>query len=132
IGAPPLEEVHVPKEFANTGMFDYFINVACEIAEEDLEGRPYTLDTVKWIFRREFKYLKEAPPGPEQFTEVAKAALKLGTQMAQLSRDGLDTIWGWIAKNFYRPELFRRHFDLVVGNPPWLSFRYVGNLKYKQ
>ena len=36
-----------------------------------------------------------------------------------------DTIWAFILKNIYKPIFLRERFDFVVGNPPWLSFRYA-------
>jgi len=37
-----------------------------------------------------------------------------------------DTVWRFILKNAYRPALLaHRKFAFVVGNPPWLSYRYI-------
>ncbi|MDZ7262707.1 MAG: N-6 DNA methylase, partial [candidate division KSB1 bacterium] len=36
-----------------------------------------------------------------------------------------DTIWAFILKNIYKPLFLKGKYDLVVGNPPWLSFRYA-------
>jgi hypothetical protein len=36
-----------------------------------------------------------------------------------------DTIWAFILKNIYKPLFLKGKFDYVVGNPPWLSFRYA-------
>ncbi|OYD16136.1 hypothetical protein CH330_03670, partial [candidate division WOR-3 bacterium JGI_Cruoil_03_51_56] len=35
-----------------------------------------------------------------------------------------DTIWAFVLKNIYKPLFFRRKFDFVVGNPPWIAYRY--------
>jgi len=43
-----------------------------------------------------------------------------------------DTIWAYILKNYFRPIFMQRRFDIVVGNPPWLSYRYVDKGKYQQ
>lgn len=53
--------------------------------------------------------------------------------MAKLIKMGKDTIWGFILKNYYKPIFFsKRKFDAVIGNPPWLSYRYVKNVKYQE
>ncbi|MDO8586475.1 MAG: N-6 DNA methylase [Armatimonadota bacterium] len=53
--------------------------------------------------------------------------------MRQLIAEGRDSIWAFILKNAYRPVyLSRRKFDFVVGNPPWLSYRYVRDAGYRQ
>ena len=36
-----------------------------------------------------------------------------------------DTIWAFILKNFYKPLFFRRKFDFIIGNPPWIAFRFM-------
>lgn len=47
--------------------------------------------------------------------------------------EGRDTIWAFILRNAYRPEyLAAEPFDLVVGNPPWLSYRYLRDPTYQK
>jgi SAM-dependent methyltransferase len=36
-----------------------------------------------------------------------------------------DTIWAFILKNIYKPLFFKKKFDFVVGNPPWIAFRFM-------
>jgi len=39
---------------------------------------------------------------------------------------GKDTIWTYILKNIYKPIfLSQRKFDYLIGNPPWISYRYM-------
>lgn len=48
-------------------------------------------------------------------------------------QEGRDTIWAFILKNYYRPAYLRqRPFDLVSGNPPWLSYRYITDPGYQR
>jgi hypothetical protein len=42
-----------------------------------------------------------------------------------------DTIWAYILKNQYKPTFLTKQFDVVVGNPPWLSFRFVEKGEYQ-
>jgi hypothetical protein len=43
-----------------------------------------------------------------------------------------NTIWTFILRNIYKPvALSHRKFDYVVGNPPWLSMRYMKNPQYQ-
>lgn len=52
--------------------------------------------------------------------------------MRPLVREGRDTIWAFIVKNAYRPlYLAQRKFDFVVGNPPWLAYRYIRDPGYR-
>lgn len=53
--------------------------------------------------------------------------------MRQLVKEGRDTIWAFILKNVSRPALLAHvGFDLVVGNPPWLAYRYIKHARYQQ
>jgi SAM-dependent methyltransferase len=41
---------------------------------------------------------------------------------------GRDHIWGYVARNLSRPIWLSaegQHSDVVIGNPPWLSYRYM-------
>jgi len=41
---------------------------------------------------------------------------------------GKDTIWTYILKNIYKPIfLSEKKFDYLTGNPPWISYRYMGS-----
>lgn len=53
--------------------------------------------------------------------------------MCQLVSEQRNTVWGFILKNAYRPAYLRkRKVDYVVGNPPWLSYRYIRDAGYKK
>jgi SAM-dependent methyltransferase len=53
--------------------------------------------------------------------------------MRRLVQEGRDTIWAFILKNYYRPAYLRQHpFDIVAGNPPWLSYRYITDPDYQK
>jgi hypothetical protein len=45
---------------------------------------------------------------------------------------GRDTIWAFVLKNIYKPLFLQEHFDLVVGNPPWLSYRHIERSDYQR
>ena len=48
--------------------------------------------------------------------------------LVELIRQGRDSIWAYILKNLSRPLLLaEKGFDVVVGNPPWLSYRYINS-----
>lgn len=45
-----------------------------------------------------------------------------------LRQSGRDHIWGYIARNLSRPLWLSSRYqraDVIVGNPPWLSYRYM-------
>lgn len=45
--------------------------------------------------------------------------------LAMLIEAKRDSIWAFVLKNIYKPLFLKDNFDFVVGNPPWLSFRYA-------
>ncbi len=46
--------------------------------------------------------------------------------MRRLHEEGRDHIWGYVARNLARPVwLAKQKADVIVGNPPWVSFRYM-------
>ena len=48
--------------------------------------------------------------------------------LVELIHDGRDSIWAYILKNLSRPlVLAEKGFDVVAGNPPWLSYRYINS-----
>ena len=49
-------------------------------------------------------------------------------QLAALRSEGRDHIWGFAARNLVRPVWLSQQEqqpDVLVGNPPWLSYRYM-------
>jgi methylase of polypeptide subunit release factors len=54
------------------------------------------------------------------------------TLLAQLKQQDRNGIWSYILKNLARPlALAQRKFDVIMGNPPWLSYRYIKNKEYQ-
>eukprot|EP00828_Plagiopyla_frontata_P036109 TRINITY_DN47745_c0_g1_i1.p1 TRINITY_DN47745_c0_g1~~TRINITY_DN47745_c0_g1_i1.p1 ORF type:complete len:193 (+),score=6.82 TRINITY_DN47745_c0_g1_i1:258-836(+) len=44
---------------------------------------------------------------------------------------GRDSIWAYVIDNSYSPYFLQEQFDIIVGNPPWLTFRDVENGEYQ-
>lgn len=52
--------------------------------------------------------------------------------MMNLVDENKDSIWVFMLRNIYAPLRMRqRKFDLVIGNPPWISLRYIENPSYQ-
>ncbi|MBI1785150.1 hypothetical protein HYR69_08395, partial [Candidatus Sumerlaeota bacterium] len=52
---------------------------------------------------------------------------------AKLIKMKRNSVWAFILKNTYRPTFLRkRRVDYIVGNPPWLSYRYIKDEQYKK
>ena len=49
--------------------------------------------------------------------------------MAQLHDEGRNHIWAYYTRNMVRPiVLSRNKVDVIIGNPPWLSYRNTANI----
>jgi hypothetical protein len=64
--------------------------------------------------------------------DITKLLQITGTVLGNLMRERGNTIWAFVLKNFYKPTLLLHRFDVVIGNPPWLSYRYIHNLQYQE
>ena len=60
------------------------------------------------------------------------AIYNLAVAMKELIEERRDTIWAFILKNLYKPLFLKGNFDVVLGNPPWLSYRYVEKGEYQK
>lgn len=131
IGDPPLDPVEVPPMLADQIVYDGFIDAVVKESFERLNGRELSREAIRQtLMRYDSDTWRNAPDA--WMDEVEPSIRKLGEQMAELSRRGRNTIWAFIARNFWRPLLNQRVFTTVVGNPPWLAFRYISNPKYKK
>lgn len=64
--------------------------------------------------------------------EDAEVLYSLVEEMKETITSDRNSIWTFILKNVYRPIFLKRQFDIVVGNPPWLSYRYVERGEYQR
>jgi type I restriction-modification system DNA methylase subunit len=44
---------------------------------------------------------------------------------------GRDSIWKFILQNSYKPVFLGNQFDIIVGNPPWLTYAQMANADYQ-
>ncbi len=63
---------------------------------------------------------------------LSLALYSLAKAMKELIEERRDTIWAFILKNLYKPLFLKGKFDVVLGNPPWLSYRYVEKGEYQK
>ena len=94
------------------------------------------IDVVKEVAREgnvEVEVLKRRLEGIVTEENDLMLIFDVAQTMEQFIREGRDTIWGFILKNIYKPVFLEvRKFDCIVGNPPWLSYRYIANVRYQE
>ena len=47
--------------------------------------------------------------------------------LADLKRDGRDSVWVFVIRNAYWPRLVAGQFNGLISNPPWLALSKIGN-----
>jgi SAM-dependent methyltransferase len=47
-------------------------------------------------------------------------------------RERKDTIWAFVLKNVFKPLLMKERFDVLVGNPPWLTYKDIERGEYQE
>jgi hypothetical protein len=108
--------------------FDDAIAAATRIAEDLAATGRETRESLEG-------YLRQAVP--ELFSllqrdEVIAALWKFAVGLSELIRLKQNSIWSFIIRNSYRPAMLRQQFDIIVGNPPWVAYRYVTDPEYQK
>jgi type I restriction-modification system DNA methylase subunit len=68
--------------------------------------------------------------GPKLIKEILEKTLVTIMDLVDADRD---SVWVFMMRNIYAPlRLKEKRFDLVIGNPPWISFKFIENSAYKQ
>ncbi len=120
------ETIQLPQALIEEpALYDRAIEAAREFAVE-WAGRSPALEQFTNYLRAHHPTLAEQPP------EVLVGLFLIAEALRRRIEAHRDTIWAFILKNSYRPLFLRGRFDLVVGNPPWLSYRYVEQPDYQR
>ena len=77
-------------------------------------------------------YLAAQYPALAADEGLARALFAIAEAFRRFIEARRDTIWAFVLKNAYKPLFLKGRFDLVIGNPPWLSYRYVEQPDYQK
>ena len=108
--------------------FDEAIAASTRVAEELAAGKSETERTLRG-------YLTKSAPGlsqMEHYQAIVAALWHFSIGLSELIREKQNSIWSFIIRNSYRPAMLRQQFDLIVGNPPWVAYRYVTDPGYQK
>jgi len=117
--------IHLPEKLMNQPtLYDQAIGAANEFA-------------VQWAGRgaseADFRnYLAAQHSALAADDDLVQALFAIAEVFRHFIEARRDTIWAFVLKNAYKPLFLRGRFDLVVGNPPWLSYRFVEQLDYQK
>ena len=109
-------ELQFPENLlADAGQFDRMVAELADKAVSRPPGSPPP--SLSAVFRR-YAVVPEDRPLITQTFKV----------MCELHDEGRDHIWGYYVRNLARPVWLARgpnRVDILVGNPPWLSYRFM-------
>lgn len=60
-----------------------------------------------------------------------KIIRELYAKVLDLKNRGIDTIWILVIKSYLAPLAFLESFNYIIGNPPWLAYRYIADPNYQ-
>ena len=111
------EEYYLPqKAIENPQEFDEAVDIIADFIEDG--------DGFEWRLAQNI---------PE-FEDVTSVFERIRESIAQAAREDRDSIHAFILKNFFRPLYLAGNvsFDAIIGNPPYLSYRYMGERQQDQ
>ena len=110
--------VYVPESLLkDLTLYDQAIELAKEFARQN-KGNPITLEPF-----RNFLAAQRFPDTKN--TALVQALFAIAEALKHFIDADRDTIWAFVLKNIYKPLFFKRKFDFVIGNPPWIAFRFM-------
>ena len=111
------KDVYLPNELLhNIKISDHAIELAKEFA------LLHKKSTISYEQFNDFLSVQHFSSGSENFK---KKLYKITEIFKHFIDEDRDTIWAYILKNVYKPLFFENCFDFIIGNPPWIAFRYM-------
>lgn len=118
----------VPVEFVTDGaLYDRVISEVVDLARGIGNSRTaakHTSDAVKFRLSNRIATIPQADV-------LLKSLCAMGVHLANLIKRGEDSIYGFLLRNRYRSVLLRHQFDMIVGNPPWLTIADIAAGSYR-
>lgn len=123
------ESVYMPEDFVEAPeLFDAAIAACSKVAVDHARTGKETPRSLRAYLFRELE-----PLATHKDTEkIIEALWKFTEALTRLVSSKKNSIWAFIVRNSYRPAMLGAHFDFIVGNPPWLSYRYIADPEYQE
>lgn len=135
LGEKPVYEIgfggqkaRIPRRLVRAGpLFDRAVRACARVALDHARTAEESRTTLGAYLQHETPSLTEL----DDVDEIIDGLWDFTHKLAELIVSGEDSIWSFVVRNAYRPAMFRSHFDLIIGNPPWLSYRYITDPEYQ-
>jgi methylase of polypeptide subunit release factors len=115
----------IEKKLLKPEVIDLLIDLIKELSLEFINTGKLYKERVE-EFLHEYVEMDEV----RKYTDILIQNIK--TFAEKIVKKNKDTIWCYILKNKHKPIDFTcRKFDLVVGNPPWVIYKFIKNIQYQ-
>jgi len=81
----------------------------------------YSFDAIKDEVKRKYGLTREE----------LKLIQDVYEKLLKFKKDNVDSVWIPVLKS-YLVSTYYKNFDFVVGNPPWIAYRYIANTEYQE
>lgn len=108
-------------------LFDPAIAAATEVATAHAKTKGESRKSLRSYLQQRMPEILETKISEE----IVDALWNFANDLADLIRKHKNSIWAFVVRNAYRPAMLRERFDYIVGNPPWLSYRYISDPEYQ-
>ena len=121
--------VSIPEDLIKMpDLFDEGVAAASKLAVDHAATGKENEKTLRAYLKRAVPHLFEnADPDA-----VVESLWKFTAELSDLIKNHQNSIWAFVVRNSYRPAMFKGRFDYIVGNPPWLSYRYIADPEYQE
>ena len=111
-------EVHLPQMLLDDlTLYDQAIELSKEYARQN-KKKPIALESFG-------NFLKAQHFSGSADTPLVKALFAVAETLKHFIDTDRDTIWAFVLKNSYKPLFLKGKFDFIMGNPPWIAFRFM-------
>lgn len=122
--------LRIPIEVTETpGLLDRTVRALTRYASQSTDIKSMSKSSFEVILNEEASELMEN----SRKERISQILFETSRNLRYLIEEGKDTVYGFIMRNIYRPLFFsKQRFDVLVGNPPWLSFRFIDDTSYQE
>src|SRR5579885_533109 len=119
------QEVLIPEVLLDDlGMYDRSIELVRDFARHNKGKSIDKKSFYNFLVAQNFPLAKK--------DALVDALFAVAETLKQFIDANRDTIWAFVLKNIYKPLFFKRKFDFIVGNPPWIVFNSIGEPLYQR
>ena len=115
--------------FNNKTLFDNLIRMAANSAEKKAAGKR---GDSKGSYAHFLGKITKPRITAGDIETIAREMFELTQHLAEKIKKNEDTIWAFILRNNYAPAFLKEQFDIVFGNPPWITFNSIAEPVYQE